>query len=256
MEDEIKTEYLKVKDLISEVEFLEKYNKLSCKLGFVPGSVFSIYNGQNTSLCLHDLNHFPLKGIFEYEHYTPLKKQDIARILSQSLKSGIDLINTDDYAIIYDGEELFGDSVKFIKKSEMHDEELIDYFKDCTVEYILKYCEEGSILNKFNKSFTDFSNVVDLIDFLNKYDGEFKSLEWSILHYNKFKDEYKTVKETYSMITEFEFFYQFAYHESPLGSDDAEEFVEEHMDDYFAFYNEYKDSYDFWNQYITGFTYV
>lgn len=259
MEDNIKTEYLKVKDLISEDEFIENCENISCKLGFVPTKIFNnevydAYKESDDRLYLHDLNHFPLKAIFEEDYESPLKKQDITKILSESLKSGIDLINSDDYAVIYDGEGLFGDSVKFIKKSEIYNEELIKYFKECMVEYVLKYCEEGSILNKLNKSFTDFTNVDDLIDFLKKYENDFKSLNWSIWHYNKFKDEYKTVKETYSMVTEFEFFYQFVYDQTPLESCIPEEFAEEHMADHFTFYKEYKDYYDFWNQYGTGFS--
>lgn len=261
MNDEVKTEFLKVKDLISEEDYIKRCDKLSRKLGFVPTEIYNnefynVYKESKDRLYLHNLNHFPLKAIFEYEFDDPLKKQDIAKILSQSLKFDIDLINTDNYAVIYDGEKIFGDSVKFIKKSEIHKKDLIEYFKECQIEYVLKYCEDESILNKLNKSFTDFKNSDELIDYLKKYKDEFKSLKWSIKYYNKYKEEYKSVKETYSMITEFQFFYQFVYDQTPLESCIPDEFAEEHMADHFTFYKEYKDSYDFWNQYGTGFAHV
>ena len=261
IEDEIKTEFLKVKDLISEEEYIEKCEKLSYKLGFVPTEIYNnefynVYKESDDRLYLHNMNHFPLKAIFEYEFDDPLKKKDIAKILSQSFKSKIDLFNNEDYAIIYDGEELFGDSVKFINKSEIHNKELIEYFKECMVEYVLEYCKEADILKKLNNPLTNFTNIDDLIDFLNKNKNDFKSLNWSIKFYNKYKEEYKTLKETYSMITEFEFFYQFVYDQTPLESCIPEEFAEEHMEDHFTFYKEYKDSYDFWNQYGTGFSHI
>lgn len=254
MDDEIKNEYFKVKDLISEEEFLDKCEELHHRIGLSAKDSSRYRKSSNNHLNFHDKNDFPIKGVYDYTvNNFPLTDLDISKILSCSLLENIDLIDTDcEYAIIYNREPFLGNFVEFVKKESMYDEDLINLFKKELSDYILNFCEEGDILKRLGKNYADFDSIKHLISFLKTKVNEFPSLNWSLEHYKKYSNDFNTVKEFYVMIVEFDYTYEFTKMDIPLEIPYERQinFFNELMRQYANdIYKRYTDSYDFWDQY-------
>lgn len=243
MENEIKTEFLKVKDLISEEEFLNNCEKLHHRIGLSRINHSKIEKPYNGQLYFHDKNDFPIKDLYNtIVGIYPLNDCDISKILTASILSGIDLIDDNcDYAIIYNHEN----NVEFIKKDEMYDEKLINRFHEELLDYTLDYCKKGLILKELGKSINDFNSIEDLFNFLNNIKDRFPSLNLSLKYYNNFKDDFNTVKEFYTTVVEFDYCYKYTENEIPT----CDPFFDELMDQYYDLYKPYHDSYDYWDQY-------
>lgn len=252
MDEKIKNEYLKVNNLISESDFHDNCEKLHHRFGLTEKDKSRFCNTINGHLEFHDKNDFPIRAVYEDVYFFALDDYDISMIYSEAIIKNIDLLDSNcQYVVVYDRENIFGSAVTFISKDNMNDKVVLDCFKNELLDYILCYCDEGLILKKYDKDFTNFTKMDDLINFLNKCKDEFPSLNWSLKYYSKYNEKFNKVKEVYSMITEFEFMYQFVEGEFifEVPPDELADNINETMDSYYEIYNEYHDSYDPWDQY-------
>lgn len=252
MDDCIRKEYLRVKDLISEEEFLEKCEKLHHRIGLSAKDDSKLWKPYDGHLYFHDKNDFPFKELYDDGFVEfPLTDFDISRILSESLIKDINLIDKNDYAVCYNRESYLGGAVEFIKKHEIYNENVINKFKEEQSFFILNYCKENNILENFDKNYHDFSSADDLINFLNDNSDKYPSLNWSLKYFNNHKNDFNNIKDVYAMIIEFEHMYRFNDFSVPLdiSYEDQINFINEMMGYYMDFYKEKHDSYDFWDQF-------